>query len=146
MFNFKGKIEHAQDEFVTDASISRARDFVVSGAPKLPSAAGVYLLEKVPIVQWLPKYQPKWLITDFIAGLTVGVMLIPQSLAYAKIATIPIANGLYSSWLPAAFAVIMGTSKGQFKAKKCDIMFHEDFLTLPKLQTSQPVQPPFWVS
>ncbi|KAE9574447.1 putative sulfate permease [Colletotrichum fructicola] len=111
MFNFKGKIEHAQDEFVTDASISRARDFVVSGAPKLPSAAGVYLLEKVPIVQWLPKYQPKWLITDFIAGLTVGVMLIPQSLAYAKIATIPIANGLYSSWLPAAFAVIMGTSK-----------------------------------
>ncbi|KAK2731524.1 sulfate transporter [Colletotrichum kahawae] len=111
MFNIKGKVEHARDEFVTDASISRARDFVVSGAPKLPSAAGVYLLEKVPIVQWLPKYQPKWLITDFIAGLTVGVMLIPQSLAYAKIATIPIANGLYSSWLPAAFAVIMGTSK-----------------------------------
>ncbi|KAL2879267.1 hypothetical protein SGCOL_005393 [Colletotrichum sp. CLE4] len=105
------KVEKVKDEFATDASIARARDFVVQGAPKLPSAAGVYLLEKVPIVQWLPKYNPKWLITDFIAGLTVGVMLIPQSLAYAKIATIPIANGLYSSWLPAAFAVFMGTSK-----------------------------------
>ncbi|KAL0935860.1 sulfate permease [Colletotrichum truncatum] len=111
MVNIKGKIEAVKNEIVTDTSTSRARDFIVSGAPKLPSAAGVYLLEKVPIVQWLPKYSPKWLITDFIAGLTVGVMLIPQSLAYAKIATIPIANGLYSSWLPAAFAVVMGTSK-----------------------------------
>ncbi|KAF9873673.1 sulfate permease [Colletotrichum karsti] len=111
MVNIKGKIETVKGEFVTDSSLNRARDFVVQGAPKLPSAAGVYLLEKVPIVQWLPRYQPKWLITDFIAGLTVGVMLIPQSLAYAKIATIPIANGLYSSWLPAAFAVVMGTSK-----------------------------------
>lgn len=108
------KVEKVKDEFATDASIARARDFVVQGAPKLPSAAGVYLLDKVPIVQWLPRYNPKWLITDFIAGLTVGVMLIPQSLAYAKIATIPIANGLYSSWLPAAFAVFMGTSKGLF--------------------------------
>ncbi|CCF35853.1 sulfate permease [Colletotrichum higginsianum] len=105
------KIEKLRDEVTTDATLAQVRDFVVSGAPKLPSAAGVYLLEKVPIVQWLPRYSPKWLITDFIAGLTVGVMLIPQSLAYAKIATIPIANGLYSSWLPAAFAVIMGTSK-----------------------------------
>ncbi|TDZ20746.1 putative sulfate permease [Colletotrichum orbiculare MAFF 240422] len=111
MDSVKGKVEAVRDEIATDASLSRARDFVVSGAPKLPSAAGVYLIEKVPIVQWLPKYAPKWLITDFIAGLTVGVMLIPQSLAYAKIATIPIANGLYSSWLPAAFAVVMGTSK-----------------------------------
>ncbi|KAF6786589.1 sulfate permease [Colletotrichum sojae] len=111
MVNFKGKVETVRDELATDPTLRRTRDFIISGAPKFPSAAGVYLVEKVPIVHWLPKYRPKWLITDFIAGLTVGVMLIPQSLAYAKIATIPIANGLYSSWLPAAFAVFMGTSK-----------------------------------
>lgn len=46
-----------------------------------------------------------------MAGLTIGVMLIPQGLSYAKIATIPIEHGLYSSWLPAAIAVFLGTSK-----------------------------------
>jgi sodium-independent sulfate anion transporter 11 len=40
-------------------------------------------------------------------------MLIPQGLSYAKIATIPIEHGLYSSWLPAAIAVFLGTSKGK---------------------------------
>ena len=39
-------------------------------------------------------------------------MLIPQGLSYAKIATIPIEHGLYSSWWPAAVAVFLGTSKG----------------------------------
>ncbi|KAI8284064.1 hypothetical protein K4K60_002226 [Colletotrichum sp. SAR11_57] len=37
--------------------------------------------------------------------------MIPQALAYAKIATIPGEFGLYSSWLPAAIYVFMGTSK-----------------------------------
>jgi sodium-independent sulfate anion transporter 11 len=106
------KFEAVKDEFRTDATLNRVRGFVRSAAPKLPSTAGQYLLDKVPIVQWLPCYSPKWLHADFIAGLTVGVMLIPQSLAYAQIATIPIENGLYSSWVPAAFAVVMGTSKG----------------------------------
>ncbi|KAH8597691.1 sulfate permease [Bisporella sp. PMI_857] len=95
----------------TDTTTNRAKSFIVDGAPKFPSAAKYYLLDKVPIVQWLPRYHPSWLLTDFIAGLTIGVMLIPQGLAYAKIATIPIENGLYSSWIPAAICVFMGTSK-----------------------------------
>jgi len=40
-------------------------------------------------------------------------MLIPQSLAYAKIATIPGEYGLMSSWLPNFLYFIMGTSKGK---------------------------------
>lgn len=96
----------------TDASTARVKNFVVEGAPKLPGAAKYYLLDKFPIIQWLPRYHPSWFLQDFIAGLTVGVMLIPQGLAYAKIATIPIENGLYSAWVPAVVAVFMGTSKG----------------------------------
>ena len=115
-FGVGNRIEQLKTVVETDTTTNRVKDFVVDGAPKLPSAAKYYLLAKVPIVEWLPRYHPSWLITDFISGLTIGVMLIPQGLAYAKIATIPIENGLYSSWIPAAVCVFMGTSKGEFSS------------------------------
>ena len=40
----------------------------------------------IPILNWLPNYKKKWLKGDAIAGITVGVVLIPQGLAYAMIA------------------------------------------------------------
>ncbi|KAL0937086.1 sulfate permease [Colletotrichum truncatum] len=104
-------IEKAKSDFQTDSTINTIRQQVSSALPRLPSATGQYLVEKVPIVQWLPYYEPKWILSDFIAGMTIGVMMIPQALAYAKIATIPGEFGLYSSWLPAAIYVFMGTSK-----------------------------------
>ncbi|KAH8891435.1 sulfate permease [Thozetella sp. PMI_491] len=70
-----------------------------------------YLTEKVPIVRWLPHYAPTWLVNDTVAGLTIGVLLVPQSLAYAEIARLPGAYGLLSSWLPMLIYAIMGTSK-----------------------------------
>ncbi|KAK0372433.1 sulfate permease [Colletotrichum limetticola] len=106
--------EEAKSDFQTDSTINTVRRKVASGLPRLPQATGQYLIEKVPIVQWLPQYHPKWLLSDFIAGMTIGVMMIPQALAYAKIATIPGEFGLYSSWLPAAIYVFMGTSKGAY--------------------------------
>jgi len=45
-------------------------------------------------------------------GITIGILLVPQSLAYAKVANIPTSYGLISSWLPTLFYAIMGTSKG----------------------------------
>lgn len=51
-----------------------------------------------------------------IAGLTVGLMLIPQGLSYAKLADIPVQYGLMSSWLPAAIYAFMGTTKGEHNA------------------------------
>ncbi|KAK8056189.1 sulfate permease [Apiospora rasikravindrae] len=110
-FYMQGKVEWAKDVVRTDTTTNRVKSFVATGAPRLPSAAGQYLLDKFPIVQWLPRYHPSWLIQDFMAGLTIGVLLIPQGLAYAKIVTIPIENGLYSGWIPAVMAVLMGTSK-----------------------------------
>jgi len=66
----------------------------------------------VPIVGWLPKYNLRWIVNDVIAGLTLGFLLIPQSLSYAKIATIPVEYGLQSSWLPATLYTFMGSTKG----------------------------------
>ncbi|KAH6648628.1 sulfate permease [Truncatella angustata] len=111
IFSVGEKVDAFKNVVRSDTSTNRLKRFVIEGTPKLPGAATHYLLDKVPIVQWLPRYHPSWLLQDFIAGLTIGVMLIPQGLAYAKIATIPIENGLYSAWVPAAVAVFMGTSK-----------------------------------
>lgn len=117
-FSVREKVDAVKDMVKTDTTTARVKNFVVQGMPKLPSATGHYLLDKLPIIQWLPHYHPSWLLNDFIAGLTIGVMLIPQGLAYAKIATIPIENGLYSSWIPAAVCVFMGTSKGEVLLSK----------------------------
>ncbi|KAI1764017.1 sulfate transporter 4.1 [Hypoxylon sp. FL1150] len=100
-----------KEEFRTDVTLNRVTKFTRAVPGKLPSASKQYLLDKLPIIQWLPRYSPSWAIQDFMAGLTIGVLLIPQGLAYAKIATIPIENGLYSCWVPAAVMVFMGTSK-----------------------------------
>lgn len=130
--------ENAKSDFQTDSTINTIRRKVASGLPRLPQATGQYLIQKVPIVQWLPQYHPKWLLSDFIAGMTIGVMMIPQALAYAKIATIPGEFGLYSSWLPAAIYVFMGTSKGA--CGSCVRSSH--CLTLT--QISPPGQLPSW--
>ncbi|OHW95685.1 sulfate permease [Colletotrichum incanum] len=106
-------VEKAKSDIQTDSTINTVRRKIAAGLPRLPLATGQYLIQKAPIVQWLPHYDPKWVMSDFIAGMTIGVMMVPQALAYAKIATIPGEFGLYSSWLPAAIYVFMGTSKGK---------------------------------
>jgi MFS superfamily sulfate permease-like transporter len=38
----------------------------------------------IPILAWLPQYQRKWLRPDFIAGLTIMALLVPEGMAYPK--------------------------------------------------------------
>ncbi len=40
-------------------------------------------------MKWMKRYNLRWLLADFIAGLTVGLMVVPQALAYAVIAKLP---------------------------------------------------------
>ncbi|KAI1165353.1 sulfate permease [Nemania serpens] len=109
--NIESNVEALKEELRTDPNLARVKHYARVVPKRFPSAAKQYFLDKLPIAQWLPRYSPSWLASDFMAGLTIGVMLIPQGLSYAKIATIPIEHGLYSSWLPAAIAVFLGTSK-----------------------------------
>ena len=64
-----------------------------------------------PIYKWLPNYQKVWLKGDLNAGLTVGIMLIPQGMAYASIAGLPPVYGLYASILPLIVYAVLGTSR-----------------------------------
>ncbi|XP_062522271.1 sulfate transporter-like [Corticium candelabrum] len=65
-----------------------------------------------PIVYWLPRYQIRSnAILDLAAGLTLGVMLIPQGMAYAFLADIPPVYGLYTCLFPSIVYLLMGTSR-----------------------------------
>lgn len=69
------------------------------------------LKQYFPILQWLPGYKKSYLSGDIGAGLTVGIMLIPQGMAYAMIAGLPPVFGLYASLIPQVVYAIMGTSR-----------------------------------
>jgi SulP family sulfate permease len=60
---------------------------------------------------WLTDYQPEWLKGDISAGITVGIMLIPQGMAYAMLAGLPPIHGLYAATLPLIAYAILGTSR-----------------------------------
>lgn len=69
------------------------------------------LLKRVPIVNWLPKYKWKFLLQDFIAGLTVGLTAIPQGIAYAVVAGLGPQYGLYSAFMGCFVYIIFGSCK-----------------------------------
>lgn len=64
----------------------------------------------IPILQWISKYNSTFLKNDAIAGITVGVVLIPQGIAYAMIAGLPPIYGLYTALIPQLVYAILGTS------------------------------------
>ncbi|XP_038594152.1 sodium-independent sulfate anion transporter [Micropterus salmoides] len=65
----------------------------------------------LPILSWLPSYKLKWLQMDLLAGLTVGLTTVPQALAYAEVAGLPVQYGLYSAFMGGFMYTLLGTSK-----------------------------------
>ncbi len=65
----------------------------------------------LPIVEWLRQYNRGQFKGDFVAGITVGVMLIPQGMAYAMLAGLPPIYGLYAAIVPLILYAIFGTSR-----------------------------------
>lgn len=60
---------------------------------------------------WIQDYDRRTLKGDLTAGLTVGVMLIPQAMAYALLAGVPPVYGLYASLVPLGVYALLGTSR-----------------------------------
>ncbi|XP_061588484.1 sodium-independent sulfate anion transporter [Cololabis saira] len=65
----------------------------------------------LPILSWLPKYKLRYLQMDLLAGLTVGLTAVPQALAYAEVAGLPVQYGLYSAFMGGFIYTFLGTSK-----------------------------------
>lgn len=65
----------------------------------------------IPILEWLPYYKREFFKNDLGAGLTIGIMLVPQGIAYAMIAGLPPIYGLYTAMIPQIIYAIFGTSR-----------------------------------
>jgi solute carrier family 26 (sodium-independent sulfate anion transporter), member 11 len=69
------------------------------------------LRKRLPILRWLPDYELGFLVEDFVAGLTVGLTVIPQGIAYAVVAGLPPQYGLYSAFMGCFVYFIFGSCK-----------------------------------
>ena len=64
-----------------------------------------------PILKSLKSYSHTTFRYDLIAGLTVGVMLVPQGMAYASLAGMPLIYGLYAGLVPLILYALLGSSR-----------------------------------
>ncbi len=62
-----------------------------------------------PFLRWFP-LTGSTLRADFVAGITVALVLVPQSMAYAQLAGLPVVYGLYASFIPVIVASMWGSS------------------------------------
>ncbi|AWP11616.1 putative sulfate transporter [Scophthalmus maximus] len=70
------------------------------------------VLDFFPIVRWLPRYQLRdWILGDAMSGLIVGILLVPQSIAYSLLASQDPIYGLYTSFFSAIIYAVLGTSR-----------------------------------
>ena len=69
-----------------------------------------FLLRLLPFLRWWPRVNRGSLRADGLAGLTGGLILVPQGVAFATIAGMPPEYGLYAAMLPAVVAALWGSS------------------------------------
>jgi len=67
------------------------------------------ILRLFPFIEWLKGYQLDTLKNDSVAGITVAVVLIPQSMAYAMVAGMPPVYGLYAAAVTPCIAALWGS-------------------------------------
>jgi SulP family sulfate permease len=66
----------------------------------------------LPFLTWLAELRDATTLrADLLAGITVALVLIPQSMAYAQLAGLPAYYGLYAAFLPPMVAALFGSSR-----------------------------------
>jgi sulfate permease, SulP family len=72
---------------------------------------GLNVIGRLPALRWLSGYQRNWLRSDLVAGATTAAVVIPQAMAYATIAGLPVQFGLYCAFVPMVVYAALGTSR-----------------------------------
>uniref|UniRef100_A0A182VPV5 STAS domain-containing protein n=1 Tax=Anopheles minimus TaxID=112268 RepID=A0A182VPV5_9DIPT len=70
-----------------------------------------FLLKRFPILHWLPEYETNFLVEDIVAGLSVGLTVIPQGIAFAVMANLEPQYGLYSAFMGCFVYCVFGSCK-----------------------------------
>ncbi|KAL2463778.1 Sulfate transporter 3.1 [Forsythia ovata] len=65
----------------------------------------------VPILEWAPRYTFQFFKADFVAGITISSLAVPQGISYAGLASMPPTFGLYSSFVPPLIYAMLGSSR-----------------------------------
>ena len=63
------------------------------------------------ILDWLAGYRKEWLRPDIIAGFITAAVVIPKAMAYASVAGLPVAVGLYTAFVPMVIYALLGSSR-----------------------------------
>ncbi|CAI6347639.1 unnamed protein product [Macrosiphum euphorbiae] len=79
--------------------------------PKRYQSIAKLFKKRVPIVSWLPKYDADQAVSDLVAGVTVGLTVMPQGLAYATLAGLEPQYGLYSAFAGCIVYTVFGSCK-----------------------------------
>ncbi|EFJ09638.1 hypothetical protein SELMODRAFT_184503 [Selaginella moellendorffii] len=87
------------DPFLQFKNQTKGRKFVLA------------ILYVFPILEWGPKYRLNLFKRDFVSGLTIASLCIPQAMAYAKLAHLPPEYGLYSDVIPPFVYAVLGSSR-----------------------------------
>ncbi|KAG8508615.1 Sulfate anion transporter 1, partial [Galemys pyrenaicus] len=77
-----------------------------------PRGALALLQALLPAVRWLPRYRPREdLAGDIMSGLVIGIILVPQAIAYSLLAGLQPVHSLYTSFFANLIYFLMGTSR-----------------------------------
>ncbi|XP_054983118.1 solute carrier family 26 member 10 isoform X3 [Sorex araneus] len=82
--------------------------------PRACSRPGAWRLlrARLPPLRWLPLYRWRaWLLGDAVAGVTVGIVHVPQGMAFALLTSVPPVFGLYTSFFPVLLYTLLGTGR-----------------------------------
>ncbi|KAK9874718.1 hypothetical protein WA026_005535 [Henosepilachna vigintioctopunctata] len=70
-----------------------------------------YIYRRLPILTWIPNYDLNTFLYDFVSGVTVGLIVMPQSLANAALTGLAPEYGLYTAIAAGFVYAILGTNK-----------------------------------
>ncbi|TID17036.1 SulP family sulfate permease [Venturia nashicola] len=114
--NQHDKVTRGESAFSVDSADTYIEDEPTVGEwlrETAPTPRGIFLYfySLFPFTHWITRYNLQWFYGDLVAGLTVGAVVVPQSMAYAKLANLPVEFGLYSSFMGVLIYWFFATSK-----------------------------------